>query len=66
MRPRFNPGALVPPVIDSAAAALDTSVDTVARTRQQLVEEGFDAVLVRKHSQPRPDRASLTAPPKRS
>jgi hypothetical protein len=24
------------------AAALDTSVDTVARTRQQLVEEGFD------------------------
>ena len=32
------------------AAALDTSVDTVARTRQQLVEEGFDAVLVRKHS----------------
>jgi poly-gamma-glutamate capsule biosynthesis protein CapA/YwtB (metallophosphatase superfamily) len=32
------------------AAALDTSVDTVARTRQQLVEEGVDAVLVRKHS----------------
>ena len=32
------------------AAALNTSVDTVARTRQQLVEEGFDAVLVRKHS----------------
>jgi hypothetical protein len=25
-------------------------VDTVARTRQQLVEEGFDAVLVRRHS----------------
>ncbi len=25
-------------------------LDTVARTRQQLVEEGFDAVLVRKHS----------------
>jgi hypothetical protein len=25
-------------------------VDTVARTRQQLVEEGFDTVLVRKHS----------------
>jgi hypothetical protein len=24
------------------ATALDTSVDTVARTRQQLVEEGFD------------------------
>ena len=32
------------------AAALDTSVDTIARTRQQLVEEGFEAVLVRKHS----------------
>jgi poly-gamma-glutamate capsule biosynthesis protein CapA/YwtB (metallophosphatase superfamily) len=32
------------------AAALDTSVDTVARTRQQLVEEGFESVLVCKHS----------------
>jgi hypothetical protein len=32
------------------AEALDTSTDTVARTRQQLVEEGFEAVLVRKHS----------------
>jgi hypothetical protein len=32
------------------AVALDTSIDTVARTRQQLVEEGFEAVLVRKHS----------------
>ncbi len=32
------------------AAALDTSVDTVARTRQQLVEEGLETVLVRKHS----------------
>lgn len=32
------------------AAALDTSVDTVARTRQQLVEEGVEAVLTRKHS----------------
>jgi Homeodomain-like domain len=31
------------------AEALDTSTDTVARTRQQLVEEGFEAVLVRKH-----------------
>jgi len=31
-------------------AALDTSVNTVARIRQQLVEEGFEAVLVRKHS----------------
>jgi transposase len=32
------------------AAALDTSVDTVARTRQQLVEEGLDVALTRKHS----------------
>ena len=32
------------------ARALDTSVGTVARTRQQLVEEGFEAVLTRKHS----------------
>ncbi len=32
------------------AEALDTSTDTVARTRQQLVEEGFEAVLVGKHS----------------
>jgi poly-gamma-glutamate capsule biosynthesis protein CapA/YwtB (metallophosphatase superfamily) len=32
------------------AEALDTSIDTVARTRQQLVEEGLEAVLVRKHS----------------
>jgi len=32
------------------AAALDTSVDTVARTRQQLVEEGLEAALTRKHS----------------
>ena len=32
------------------AAALDTSIDTVARTRQQLVEEGFESVFIRKHS----------------
>jgi len=32
------------------AEALDTSLATIARTRQQLVEEGFDAVLTRKHS----------------
>lgn len=30
--------------------ALDTSLATVARIRQRLVEEGFDGVLVRKHS----------------
>ena len=32
------------------AEALDTSNDTIARTRQQLVEEGLDAALTRKHS----------------
>jgi transposase len=32
------------------AAALDVSAATVARIRQQLVEEGFAAVLERKHS----------------
>jgi transposase len=32
------------------AEALDTSIDTIARTRQQLVEEGLDAALNRKHS----------------
>lgn len=32
------------------AVALETSVDTVARTRQRLVEEGVEAALIRKHS----------------
>jgi len=32
------------------ATALETSVDTVARTRQRLVEEGLEAALIRKHS----------------
>ena len=32
------------------AAALETSVDTVARTRQRLVEEGLDSALKRHHS----------------
>jgi len=32
------------------AEALDTSIDTIARTRQQLVEDGLDAALTRKHS----------------
>jgi len=32
------------------AEALDTSPDTVARTRQQLVEGGIDAALTRRHS----------------
>ena len=32
------------------AAALDTSIATIERTRRQLVEEGFEAVLTRKHN----------------
>jgi hypothetical protein len=32
------------------AKALDTSLSTVFRTRQRLVEEGFEAMLNRKHS----------------
>ncbi len=32
------------------AEALDTTVRTVSRTRQLLVEEGFETVLIRKHS----------------
>ena len=30
--------------------ALDVSLATIYRTRQRLVEEGFEAVLARKHS----------------
>ncbi len=32
------------------AEALDTSIDTIARTRQQLVEGGLDAALTHRHS----------------
>ena len=32
------------------AAALDTSIATVERTRRQLVEEGFETVLARKYN----------------
>jgi Homeodomain-like domain len=32
------------------ASALNTSLATIARTRRQLVEEGFEAVLARKHA----------------
>ena len=32
------------------ADALDTSLSTIYRTRQRLVEEGFEASLARKHS----------------
>ena len=36
---------------DSAiSAALDTSINNVAHTRQQLVEEGFEATLKRKYN----------------
>ena len=36
---------------DSAiSAALDTSINNIARTRQQLVEEGFAATLKRKYN----------------
>ena len=36
------------------AAALDTSIATVERTRRQLVEEGFEAVLARKYNRSPP------------
>ena len=46
---------------DSAiAAALDTSVNNVARTRQQLVEEGFEATLSRKYNPTLPGRGYST------
>jgi hypothetical protein len=32
------------------AQALNTSLAIIARTRQQLVEEGFGAALIREHS----------------
>jgi transposase len=32
------------------AEALDTSIPTIQRTRRQLVEEGFEAVLMRKYN----------------
>ena len=33
------------------AGALDTSIANILRTRRQLVEEGFEAVLTRKYNQ---------------
>ena len=42
------------------AAALDTSIATVERTRRQLIEEGFEAVLARKYNTP-PGRGFSTA-----
>jgi hypothetical protein len=32
------------------AEALDTSIANILRTRRQLVEEGFEAVLIRKYN----------------
>ena len=32
------------------AEALDTSIANILRTRRQLVEEGFEAVLTRKYN----------------
>ena len=32
------------------ASALDTTVNTVAQTRPRLMEEGFEAALIHKHS----------------
>ena len=46
------------------AAALDTSVDTVRRTRRQLVEEGFDAALTCKHSPASAGPRIFEEPPK--
>ena len=43
------------------ATALDTSLATIARTRQQLVEEGFEAVLTRNTPRLRPEHASSMA-----
>ena len=52
---------------DSAiSAALDTSVNNVARTRQQLVEEGFEATLSRKYNPNSARRGSLTGRPRRN
>ena len=48
------------------AEALDTSIDTIARTRQKLVEEGLDAALTRKRPRTPPESASSTAPPRPS
>ena len=46
---------------DSAiSTALDTSVNNVARTRQQLVEEGFEAALKRKFNPIPPGRGYST------
>jgi hypothetical protein len=52
---------------DSAiAAALDTSINNVARTRQQLVEEGFETTLKREYNPNSADRGFSTGPRRRN
>ena len=46
------------------AAALDTGLATIARVRQQLVEEGFASVLTPNARRPRGGLASLMGLPK--
>jgi hypothetical protein len=48
------------------ADALDTSTDTVYRTRQRLVEEGLEAAWPTNIRPARPGRAFSTAQPKRN
>jgi hypothetical protein len=48
------------------AAALDTSIATIERTRRQLVEEGFEAVLRRKYNPIPPGRGFSTAQQKQN
>jgi DNA-binding transcriptional LysR family regulator len=44
---------------DEIAAALGTSLRTVARVRQQLVTEGIDVALRRRPQPPRPDKVKI-------
>ena len=46
------------------AEALDTSVATIERTRRQLVEEGFEAVLTRKYN-PNSARPGFSTAPRK-
>jgi transposase len=48
------------------ASALDTTVNTVARTRQRLEEQGFEAAVTHQHSPASADRASSTEWPRPS
>ena len=52
---------------DSAiSVALDTSIDTIGRTRRRLVEEGLEAVLSRKIHRTPPGRGFSTGPRRRN